>query len=141
MQNELASLRRRQQQLEDDLLEAMVRSEDGQTAVGGAQQTLDKAQAIWAGSQTDLLYEKERLEKELADLTAQRKRATADIDPASLAKYEALRLKKRGQPVALLQGDSCALCGVEQTSTVAQQVRQSAQLVYCESCGRILASP
>jgi uncharacterized protein len=141
MQDELVSLRKRQGQLEDDLLEAMVRSEDGQTAVTGAQQTLDKAQATWAGSQTDLLGEKQRLENELDDLTARRKQAAAEIDPASLAKYEALRPKKRGQPVSLLQGDSCSLCGVEQTSTVAQQVRQSAQLVYCESCGRILAMP
>jgi uncharacterized protein len=141
MQNELVSLKRRQSQLEDEMLEAMVNSDEGQVAVTEAQRGLDTAQAAWNGSQTDLVFEKQRLEKELVDLTAQRKKAAAEVDPASLARYDAIRPKKRGQAVALLQGDSCMLCGVEQTSSLAQQVRQGTQLVYCESCGRILATP
>ncbi len=139
MQGELESLRRRQSQLEDELLEAMVRSDEGQAAVSEAQKTLQEAQALWAGSQSDLLLEKQRLERELVDLTERRTQAAAGAEPSSLAKYEALRPKKRGQPVALLNGDSCMTCGVEQTSMITQRVRQGNQLVYCESCGRILA--
>jgi uncharacterized protein len=141
MQNELASLKRRQSQLEDELLEAMLRSDEGQIAVSEAESTFSQAQVAWSGSQSALLDEQQRLEKELADLTVQRKQAAAAVDPGSLAKYEALRPKKRGQPVSLLQDSSCALCGVEQTSAIAQQVRQGARLIYCESCGRILATP
>jgi uncharacterized protein len=141
MQNELASLRRRQSQLEDELLEAMVHSDEGQEAVSQAQHGLEQAQIAWNGSQSDLVFEQQRREKELADLIARRKQAATAVDPGSLSRYEALRAKKRGQAVSLLQGDSCALCGVEQTSTIAQQVRQGAQLVLCESCGRILATP
>ncbi len=141
MQNELVSLKRRQSQLEDELLEAMLHSDEGQAAVSEAQRLLGEAQAAWTGSQTDLVYEKQRLETELATLAERRKQAAAAVEPSSLSRYEALRPKKRGQVVALLQGDSCALCGVEQTSNLAQQVRQGAQLVYCESCGRILATP
>jgi uncharacterized protein len=140
MQNELVSLRRRQGQLEDDMLEAMVHSDEGQVAVDEAQRVLDQAQATWNGSQSDLVAEKERLEKELTDLAGQRKQAAAAVEATALAKYEALRPKKRGQAVALLQGNSCMLCGVEQTSSIGQQVRQGTQLVNCESCGRILAT-
>jgi predicted nucleic acid-binding Zn-ribbon protein len=141
MQEDIASLKRRQSQLEDELLEAMMKSEEGQTAVAEAQRQLNEAQAAWAGSQVDLLDEKQRLEKEVADWQAQRQQAAAAVDLASLSKYEALRPKKRGQAVALLKGDSCVLCGVEQTSRIVQQVRQGTQLIYCESCGRILATP
>jgi len=141
MQEDIASLKRRQSQLEDELLEAMMKSEEGQAAVAEAQRQLNDAQAAWAGSQVDLLDEKQRLEKEVADWQAQRQQAAAAVDPASLSRYEALRPKKRGQAVALLKGDSCVMCGVEQTSRIAQQVRQGTQLVYCESCGRILATP
>jgi len=140
METEIDSLRRRQGQLEDEMLEAMVKVEDGQVAVADARQTLNDVQAKWAGSQTDLLDEKQRLESELEGLRGQRKQAAAAVEPASLTKYEALRPKKRGQAIALLQGDSCATCGVEQTSMIAQQVRQGTQLVLCASCGRILAA-
>jgi predicted nucleic acid-binding Zn-ribbon protein len=141
MQEEIASLKRRQSQLEDSLLEAMLRAEEGQAAVVEAQQALSAAEAAWAGSQTDLIDERKRLEIQLVDLEAKRKVAAEPVDSANLAKYETLRPKRRGQVVALLQGDSCALCGVEQTSMNAQQVRQGHQMVLCESCGRILATP
>jgi predicted nucleic acid-binding Zn-ribbon protein len=139
METEIVSLKRRQSQLEDELLEAMVHIEDGQASVATAKAALNTAQAAWAGSQSDLLLEKKRLDGEVADLLAQRKQMAATIEPTALAKYEALRPKKRGQPVSLLKGDSCTLCGVEQTSQMSQQVRQGADLIYCASCGRILA--
>jgi predicted nucleic acid-binding Zn-ribbon protein len=141
MQDEIASLKRRQSQLEDALLEAMLRVEEGQEVVVEAQRALSAAEAAWAGSQTDLIDEKKHLESQIFDLDAKRKEAAQPVDPANLTKYEALRPKRRGQVVALLQGDSCTLCGVEQTSMNAQQVRQGNQMVVCESCGRILATP
>ncbi len=140
MGHEIEALKRHQSQLEDELLDAMVHVEEGQAEFVKAKQELDTAQAAWAGSQSDLLLEKRRLDAELADVLAQRKQMATTIDSTSLAKYEALRVKKRGQAVSLLNGDSCTLCGVEQTSQVSQQVRQGTQLVYCESCGRILAA-
>ncbi|MEP7287511.1 MAG: hypothetical protein ABI947_17270 [Chloroflexota bacterium] len=140
MQDEVASLKRRQSQLEDELLEAMVQSESGQAAVVEAQKTLNDAQARWAGSQVDLLDEKQRLEGEVITVTAQRKQAAEVIDKAGLTTYETLRKTKNGKPIALLQGNSCMTCGVEQTSALAQQVRQAKTLIYCGSCGRILAT-
>src|SRR6266849_1968525 len=131
MQNEIGSLKKRQSQLEDELLEAMLHVEESQKSVADAQFTLKSAQAAWAGSQTDLLAEKQRLEAELAKFKTQRQQAATGIDKDALAKYEALRPKKRGQAVALINGDSCSVCGVEQTSQIAQQVRQGNQLVYC----------
>jgi uncharacterized protein len=138
METEIESLRRHQSQLEDEMLEAMVSVEDGQVVVADARQVLKQVQAVWAGSQTDLLDEKQRLENELEGLRSQRKQAAIAVEPPNLAKYETLRAKKR-QAVAVLQDDSCATCGVEQTSMISQQVRQGIQLVYCASCGRILA--
>lgn len=141
LQEDIASMQRRQSQLEDELLEAMLHTDEGQAAVAHAEEALKQAQALWAGSQHDLIDEKGRLERELVDLEAQRQQASAAIDRDALSKYEALRVKKRGHAIALLEDDSCKTCGVEQTSMIAQQVRQGNQLVYCNSCGRILAMP
>lgn len=141
MQQEIASLKRHQSQLEDDLLEAMLKTESGQAEVSTSRQALEEAKATWSTSQADLIAEKGRLEVEVENFERRRKEATIPIDPGNLSKYEALRPKKRGTAVALLKGDSCMTCGVEQTSMLAQQVRQGKQIIYCEACGRILATP
>jgi uncharacterized protein len=140
MQGEIAALQRQQRKLEDSLLEAMVESESAQAEVADAQQALSRAQTAYAGSQSNLVSEKETLEAEVGKLTTQRQQAAAEIDRAALSTYETLRPRKQGRPVALLKGDSCTVCGVEQTSVIAQQVRQGNMLVYCASCGRILAT-
>src|SRR5436190_1212623 len=54
MGTEIESLKRRQSQLEDDLLDAMVHVEEEQASVETAKVELDKAQAVCAGSQSDL---------------------------------------------------------------------------------------
>jgi hypothetical protein len=139
MQEEIASLQRRQSQLEDELLETMMQTDEGQAKVNQALDALAQAKGTQASTQADLLAEKERLEMEVAGFEAQRAQGAATIEAASLKVYEALRPRKGGRAVALLKNDSCGMCNIEQTSTIAQQVWQGKTLVYCASCGRILA--
>ena len=139
LQEELDALKRRQSQLEDTLLDVMVKTDEGQAAVTDATDGLAQAQAAQSIKLADLVEERKRLESELAAASEKRKEAAARIDPASLKTYEGLRPRMRGTPVALLRENGCTACGVEQTSTIAQQVRQGRQLVLCASCGRILA--
>jgi predicted nucleic acid-binding Zn-ribbon protein len=140
LQEEIASLKRHQNTLEDHLLEAMMEVEQHQEQVAGSQQTLADARAALASQQTDLIDERGRLEADITRLEAQRKEKAASIEAASLTAYDKLRQRFRGQAVALLQPDGCSMCGVEQTSMNGQAVRSGRTLVYCESCGRILAS-
>src|SRR4051794_2767299 len=93
MQEEIVALKRRQSQLEDELLDAMMHNEDSQAIVDEARQKLNDVQARWAGSQMDMLNEKQRLEKDVRDLEARRKEAAAAIDKASLTTYEQLRTR------------------------------------------------
>ena len=139
MQEEIAGLQRRQSTLEDEFLETMVETDDRKSAVSEAQAALEEAKSAQASSQTELLAERTRLETELAGLEAQREKGASTIDAPTLQTYETLRPRKRGQAVALLKGDSCALCNIEQTSIIVQQVWQGKTLIYCASCGRILA--
>lgn len=140
LQEEVAALKRHQSTLEDNLLEAMMEVEAHQGEVSGSQQALDAARAALASQQTDLIDERGRLQADVARLDAQRKERAAAVEPTSLAAYDKLRPRFRGQPVAMLQPDGCSMCGVEQTQVNAQAARAGRTLVYCESCGRILAS-
>lgn len=141
MQEEVEALKRRQQSLEDTLLETMGEVENGQAAATDAAAALTKAQTEHAGSQTDLLQEQAMLKSDLAKLTAQRDALLPTIDATLLSTYETLRARKGGYAVALLKDESCGRCGVEQTATTVSQVRQGKGLVYCNTCGRILAPP
>lgn len=139
LQDEIDSLKRRQNQLEDDLLETMMQVEESESQVAGAQQTLADARAALASRQTELVDEQQRLKTDLARAEQERVTMAAGIEPASMAAYEKLRPRFRGQVVAILKPDGCSMCGVEQTSVHTQTVRSGRTLAYCESCGRILA--
>ncbi len=139
MQEEIASLKRRHSQLEDELLEAMLQNDEKQALVLAAQQTMSRLEAARTESMGTLRAEKERLEQALTTLEAQRKRSASGINREDLAIYDSLRAKRHGHAVALLQGDTCMGCRVEQTSNVVHHARQEKDLVFCESCGRILA--
>ena len=138
MQDKVASLKRRRAKLEDDLLEAMIEIEQGQAARKEAAQALEQARKEWAEEQAALSTEKETLQQELTELNARRQEALKAVSEESLAIYETLRKSKRGHAVSELEGNMCKTCGVSQTSTIVQQVRQGHKLVFCASCGRIL---
>ena len=139
LESEIAALKRQQSKLEDDMLEAMLNSEENQASLNIAQKQLDEAQTLYAGLQVTLEAEKERLEGELPKLVGQRKESAAGIEAGALATYELLRPKKAGNAIALLKNTSCMFCQIEQTSSLVQKVHQDKTLVYCASCGRILA--
>ena len=140
LQKEIDSHNRHRVKLDDDLAEAQLEAEQAETIRQKAHETLHKIEVTLAESQSSLISERNMLEVERANYTRRRMEAAAEVPPADLTRYEDLRAKKRGIAVALLQNGSCSVCGVEQTSTIAQQVRAGQHLVPCASCGRILAA-
>ena len=118
----------------------MLHTDESQAEVSDAQKALAQALATQEMTHERLIAEKTQLETELAALDEQRRQAASQIDPTSLKTYESLRPRKGGHPVALLQGNSCSACNIEQTSMTSQQVWAGKTLAYCGSCGRILAS-
>ncbi len=138
MQEEIASLKRRRAALEDDLLEAMIAVEEHQKAYQEARDNLDAITARRESEWDELRREKARLESELRELEKQREKVIADLDEDALERYTALRDVKSGQPISPLSDGICSVCGVEQSTTVIQQVRRGERLITCTNCGRIL---
>ncbi|MFN8376507.1 MAG: hypothetical protein U0694_27010 [Anaerolineae bacterium] len=138
MQNEIAALKKWHTELEDKLLSLMMDVESAEAGLTAAQEQLKAAQQTSAQEHEQLLHEQAALQAEVKTLQEQRSTAAKGIDAEALRVYSTMRAKKISQPVALMKGNSCSLCGVEQTMAVAQQVRQAQKLVYCTSCERIL---
>jgi predicted nucleic acid-binding Zn-ribbon protein len=139
MQQEIEALKARGAQLDERLLEAMMALEEAESAQTEAEAALTATTQGWQAQHGDLLAEQTDLEAKLAALNVERDDALKAVTPASLKGYNTLKPRRGGQPVALLNGLSCTMCGVEQTTAVVQDVRRGDKLIQCSNCGRILA--
>lgn len=138
MQQEIQSLKKRSAALEDTLLEVMQAVEDAEAGLAQAEANLRAVTADWENQNRQLLDEQSHLKSDLERVLQQRKQALTDVSADSLAAYNALKPRKQNQPVAVLDGDSCTACGVEQTMAIISETDRSATLPRCLSCGRIL---
>jgi predicted nucleic acid-binding Zn-ribbon protein len=141
MEQELAALGRRREELEDDLLEAMVALDERQAQTDQARAELKAIEDKWAASQGDLAGEKQELEARLSELQAEREALLPQIDANSLSAYEKLRARLRGVAVATVEDGVCTACGVAPTSSVVQKARHGELDARCPTCGRILYAP
>lgn len=138
LQNDVASLKRHLNELENSQLEAMLALEQteeetksrqaGLLAVQGQQATL---QAANLGAKMTCLKEIERQE-------AERKAAVSKVPPDDLKLYERLRQQKRGIAVVAVADGSCEACGSTLTPAEWQNARSPNKICFCPTCGRML---
>ena len=138
IQEKIKNLKQRRAKTEDDLLLAMVTSEEAETVLTAGREQLAREEASWRASQSDLLAERDRLNQDLGRHGADREALRAGISPADLALYENLRRRKGGQGVVKIVDGACRGCGVNVPISQAQAVYDGAELVLCGHCERIL---
>ena len=139
LQHELATLGRRQSELEDLELEVMERMESATAEVERLQAERDALQgevdAITARRDSalgDLADEREKLVRDRVGMVA-------GLDAALLALYEKIRAST-GAGAAMLRARRCEGCRLELNPQDLQRIRAAAvdEVVRCEECGRIL---
>ncbi len=137
MQQEIASLRHRRAQLEDEQLEAMVAVDSHQQAYEKAEEKLARVKRKWAAKQEAWAREETDLAREIEALEAERTTAWQALAGQSRTLYTDLRAKLGDEPIAELRDGVCERCGMRQTSHVDQQVRRG-EVARCGGCGRVL---
>jgi uncharacterized protein len=139
LEHEVETLGRRQNALEDDLLELMERREALEMDGQHAEVELAKAEAAVQDAST-------RRDEALADLATQEARADerrAKMLPGFpeplLTLYNRVRVQK-GTGAALLRSRRCGACRLELDRVVISQIKAAApdEVVRCEECGAIL---
>lgn len=138
LQRELESFQRRRIALEEIQLEALIKVESAEVTFQSVQAALQLAEQEAAKTQGELLAERNRRKGEMEKLEARREGAWELVPATQRTLYETLRVSKKGRAVVRLTEGSCAACGEELSSALAQTVRQGQQVVPCPSCGRIL---
>lgn len=141
LQDEIAALKRRISQLEDQELEVMEQIEplDADLARLAAERSaLDERAAGLRGS---IAQDEVDIDAELATTRAERDALVADVEPDLLAEYEQLRPHSGGVAIARLVGGSCGGCHLGLSAVELDRIKKLPveALVHCEECGRLLA--
>ena len=138
IQNEIASLKRHLETLEDRQLEAMMASETTENAQQEMLATLESTRQRLADQNSILTDEQAVLKKDQQRLLSERAAVTVEFDAETLAMYEDLRLDHNGLAVATVTDGSCDACGSTLTPAHQQSARSTTQIAICPTCGRIL---
>jgi predicted nucleic acid-binding Zn-ribbon protein len=139
LQHELATLARRQTELEDAELELMEQREQAQGTLDGIAaraQTARDRRAELEGRRDASLTE---IDSERESRTAARAPLAADLPNDLTTLYERIR-ESTGVGAALLRAGRCEGCRLELSGSERARVRSAApdEVVRCEECGRIL---
>ncbi len=137
IQNEIAALKRRLSNVEDEQLDAMVDLENNDQILKKAEANLSESQADFAQRSAGLLGEKGQLEKINDRLSTERAAAIGFLPDDSLQLYQSLRSKKNGRAMALIDDQCCGACGTSLRPAELQSAHTS-KITFCPTCGRIL---
>ena len=140
MQDEIAALKRRISQLEDQELEIMEQIEpvDAALAEAAAQRAALDADAVrW---RAELAETEVAIDAELGEVSSERTTVVAEIEPELLATYERLRPQTGGIAVARLVGGSCGGCHLGLSAVEVDRLKKlpPEEAAHCEECGRLL---
>jgi hypothetical protein len=138
LQKEVQYLKRRKGELDEEVLEAMIKVEEGEKKVAEERGRLARVQAEWKSSQEELLVEQSELTAALSRLEEESAKLRKGVEEEDLHLYEELSHRKCGRGVALLRGEICQSCWVTLPTSVAQKARRRDVLTFCPSCERIL---
>ena len=75
---------------------------------------------------------------ELQTLQKEREGAVAEMVPSFYREYERIRKKTRNHPIADATEGRCDACMISLRPQFFQDLRKGDQIMFCESCGRIL---
>ena len=138
IQNEVAAHKRFLDTLEERQLEAMLAVDQADDEFQEAQKTLQKYRFQAEKQQAELTREREQIRDELAASLKQRKLAESTVIPDDLTTYNRLRKQRAGVAVAKVKERACNACGSTLSAALHQAARSPSQVVFCDSCGRIL---
>jgi predicted nucleic acid-binding Zn-ribbon protein len=140
LQHELESLKRRQGDLEDQVLELMERREAAEAALQAARDGQQQAAA-------DLERATQLRDDALADIAdgttrheAARAEVAAQVSAPLLSLYDRVRTQNGATGAALLKARQCQGCRIELFGKELAAVRSAdpTEVVRCDNCGRIL---
>lgn len=140
VRGELSSIKRKKNDYEDELIEAMERIEQLESRTS----ELKSRHAELQGQVGELTRNRDHaasdLDSQLGEQRAERERIVGELDPGLLRLYEQVRTQQGDVAVALLDGKACSGCFLQLTQRELEEVREEAKsaIARCPQCDRLL---
>jgi len=108
------------------------------TAVDNAEYAVAALEERQAAAREELATARGELETNLAGARARRQKAAADVDRATLTKYDRVRSRRRSTSVYPMRGTSCSHCDTTVPTQRRTALLSGGAVDVCESCGVLL---
>lgn len=138
---ELALLRERGAQLEEQILQQLERIAVVERQVAEADQHYEQAAAAWAAREPQLQAQLDQIGRELEQIQTQRQQLASQLPTIALELYDDLQRRHRGTALAPIRNRQCGVCRARLPAAVFDLLNTPDPLVRCPRCGRVLYSP
>ena len=138
LQNEIAYAETAIRKHEDKILELMEQGEALEKNVKAAEVALKAEQQHVDREKTRARERTAVDERDVAANRAERNSVAQEMTPHIYAQYERIRKKTKGSVVADATEGRCDACQIALRPQFFQDLRRGDQIMFCESCGRML---
>lgn len=141
MQEEIAALRRRISQLEDQDLAVMEQIEPLDAGLAAAAATRAQLDDRGSSLRVQIAEEEVAIDAELERVRAERAAEAAGVDQELMEQYDGLRPRSGGIAIARLVGGSCGGCHLALSAVEIDRIKKlpPEAAAFCDECGRLLA--
>jgi predicted nucleic acid-binding Zn-ribbon protein len=136
--NEIDGVEKLIRSTEDKFLELEEEIEKARADLDEREKTLPAETEQHEERLKDWRAEQRAINDELASAREEIARLEAEIPPRDRAEFHRLVDKKHGLAVVVVQGSSCSACHVKVRPAAMQILKQGREVIYCDSCKRIL---
>ncbi len=137
-QNEISYCENEIRKSEDQILDLMEKSEPLERNVKRAEQELKHEIESVEKEKNRIRDQSAATKKTLAEVLEERASIKNQMSPKLYADYERIRRKTKGTVVAEIVDGRCDACMITQRPQFLQELKTGNNVMYCESCGRIL---
>ena len=138
MHANVGSMKKRLSAVEDQVLDAMVQTDQWQADADARKSELDALEAEWQATQQANAVEVTAKLADLKRLAAQMNEQWTDLSSEDQQLYRDLRVRKGGRALAQERSGTCQACGISLPTGIVQSVRNDEVHSFCPSCGRLL---
>ncbi len=137
LQEDIASLSRTRDHLEDQILSLLDQVEALKSEAGQTRRAAEALDARLTAHVAQFEEARDRLDVEIAGLSADRAALAARVEPRLLKKYEGIAAQEGGVGMVAIVGGFCGGCRNDVPARFVSRIREGG-IVTCERCHRIL---
>ena len=138
LQADISQLMQQRSVREEHALQAMVVAEEAEAARDEQQAHLDSLEATFAIKEREFGARLQELAVEIPVRERERAALLGQNDPVLVITYESLRSRVGGHVLVPVSQGRCTFCHIALPDTQLRRTQQNQEVVYCDSCGRML---